>query len=181
MRIALVVGHSEQDGGAARVVDGVQEFEWNLELAEKIKSHDPGCFEIFTRKGWLPYREEIAEVYSRVDEWGAEASIEFHFNAVESPRATGAETFSSGSKGSLALAGAVQSAMVVSLGLRDRGVKIRNSRTGGRGYESLIAGQCPAILIEPYFGSNAADCKRADEKKDELAELIYRACVRWSA
>lgn len=177
MRFALVIGHSEQDGGAVRCVDGVQEYEWNLDLAHRIYDLDPERFEIFHRRGELPYEAEIAEVYQRVDDWGCDVSLELHFNA---GGGRGTETFSSGSRGSLRFARSVHPAMVDALCLADRGIKIRNNRTGGRGHESLVAGKAPALLLEPYFGDSAADCRRADERKDALARAIV-AGVRAAA
>ena len=41
-----------------------------------------------------------------------------------------------------------------------------------RGGESLYVGRAPAILVEPYFGSNANDCNAADVKRDALARAI---------
>ena len=36
MRVALEIGHSTRDGGAVRVTDGVQEYEWNKDLAVSV-------------------------------------------------------------------------------------------------------------------------------------------------
>jgi len=174
MRIAIVVGHSFEDGGAVRCVDGVQEHAWNTDLAEMIAAHDPKNIKIFHRKGSLPYKREIEEVYARVDAWGCDLSIEPHFNA---GGGTGTETFSSGSKGSLKAAAKVHAAIVKTLGLKDRGVKIRNATVKGRGYESLVSGKAPALLLEPYFGDNAGDCAVADNNKKALAAAIYLAAV----
>lgn len=174
MRVQLIPGHSTHDGGAVRVIDGVQEYAWNLDLAHRIHDLHPQMFEIFHRRGELEYGDEIADVYRRGDAWGCDLSLELHFNGA-SRRVTGTETFSSGSTGSLAYARAIHPAIVGVLGLRDRGIKIRNNKTGGRGHESLVAGRAPALLLEPYFGSNANDCRRADECKQQLAEAIYCA------
>ena len=173
-RVALIIGHDKQDGGAARCTDGMQEYEWNRDLASRIWQCDPTVFEIFLIDPSLGYSASIRDVYDRVDAWGCDLSIELHFNAA-SASATGTETFSSGSAGSLKFANAIQGTMVETLGLRDRGVKIRNRATKGRGYLSLVSGRAPAVLIEPYFGSNPSDCLRANERKQELAEAIYRA------
>lgn len=174
MRVALTPGHSTQDGGAVRVTDGIQEYEWNLDLVHRIYDLDPEMFEIFHRDGNLSYGSGIRKLYGEIDNWGCDLSIEVHFNAA-SALATGTETFSSGSRGSLKYAHAIHAAIVDTLGLRDRGVKVRNRSKKGRGYLSLVSGRAPAVLIEPYFGSNADDCHRADEQKQALAEAIYRA------
>ena len=175
MRAALIIGHDKRDKGAARCIDGVQEYDWNFDLAARIWKLDPRMFEIFHIDQSLAYVDSIEDVYGRVDAWGCDLTIEHHFNSVFSKNATGTETISSGSKGSLKFAQAIQAAMVETLGLRDRGIKIRNSQARVRGWRSMVSGRAPAVLLEPYFGSNENDCRRADEKKQELAEAIYRA------
>lgn len=173
-RIAIAIGHSPEDGGAVRVVDGVQEYGWNRDLANMIHDCDPKNIEIFHRRGDLPYSHAIAELYQRIDDWGCDLSIELHFNAFNS-RASYTVTLSSGSRGSLVHARAIQAAMVETLGLRDAGVKVRNRSQKGRGYLSLVSGRAPAVLVEPYFGDNPSDCAVADRNKRALARAIYRA------
>jgi N-acetylmuramoyl-L-alanine amidase len=174
-RVALIIGHDAADEGAVRCTDGVQEYSWNKDLANRIWKLDPQMFEIFHIDPSLGYSASIRDVYERVDAWGCDLSIELHFNAAASGSATGTETFSSGSRGSLKFAQAIHGAMVEALELRDRGVKIRNRKKKGRGYLSLVSGHAPAVLIEPYFGSNPSDCRRADERKQQLAEAIHEA------
>lgn len=175
MRVALEIGHSTRDGGAVRVTDGVQEYQWNKDLAHRIYDLDPPMFEIFHRRPDLGYTSAIRDLYDRIDRWGCDLSISLHFNSFHKSSASYTSTLSSGSRGSLRAAHAVQSAMVGVMGLHDAGVKIRNRRTRGRGWEILAFGRAPAILIEPYFGSNPSDCRRADECKQALAEVIYQA------
>lgn len=170
MKIAIVVGHNARAQGAVRVTDGKTEYHWNTDLAELIRDHDPDSIRIFRRVHQGSYSREIDRVYSEVDKWGADCSVELHFNSASSS-AHGCETLSSGTKGSLALAGHIQTRMKAALGARDRGVKTVSK--GGRGGRSLWAGQSPAALIEPYFGSHTASCHTADECKDQLAEAIF--------
>jgi len=82
------------------------------------------------------YSAEIDAAYDQVDDLGADASIELHFNAA-SPAATGTETLSSGSAKSLAMAGALQKAMLKYLQRPDRGLKVLGS--SDRGGRSLHA------------------------------------------
>lgn len=171
MKIAPVVGHNAKARGAVRA-DGVAEYEWNCELAEMIRQLDPENVKIFHR---TPGPGQVRRVYAETDAWGADVTLELHFNSVSDPSATGTETLSSGSRGSLKLARAVQAGMLKALGLRNRGIKVRNKVQRGRGYTSLIAGRAPAVILEPFFGSNPTDAKTADEKKEALARAIYEA------
>jgi N-acetylmuramoyl-L-alanine amidase len=175
MRIAVKVGHNVKAQGAVRK-DGISEWIWNCELADMIRQHDPDSVRVFLRE---PGAGGVRKAYAAVDAWNADVSIELHFNSVGSSQATGTETLSSGSKGSLALAEKVQEAMVGVLGLRDRGILIRTpwgkTKLERRGSTSLHAGKAPAVLIEPYFGSNPGDCATADRNKQALACAIYNA------
>lgn len=173
MKLAIVVGHTAVSGGAVRVTDNVREWDWNRHLAKLIEAHDPLNVKTFLRVSGGGYTREVKRVYAEVDAWGATASIELHFNSVGTPSAHGTETLSSGTPQSWKLAAAVNTAMVKALGFRNRGL-IKRERNE-RGGLSLWLGSAPAILIEPYFGSNPKECAIADRRKDELAEAIYTA------
>lgn len=174
--IALIIGHNACDQGAVRATDGRTEYDWNSDLAAAIRDRAPGMYTILRRNHRLGYTAEVREVYSVASGLGASATVELHFNGAW-PGATGTETLSSGSTGSLRLARLVQPAMVQALGLRDRGILVRK-RTD-RGGESLHAGRPPAVLLEPYFGSNSGDCAAADRHYRALVEAIHRACVEF--
>ena len=177
MKIALVIGHNSRAQGAVRVTDGRSEYDWNSDLAGMIRDHDPARIKIFTRQAGLGYSREIDRVYRECDMWGATCTIELHFNASASLSARGCLMLSSGSKGSMALANALQRHCLSVMENPDRGVVVRGRKD--RGGRSLWQGKAPAVLTEPYFGSNRADCMRADANMDQLAEAHYRAAMAW--
>lgn len=185
MKLAVVVGHNRISQGAVRSDTGESEFVYNTDLAKKMRDivgeqYPDLKLKIFHRTPGGGYTSEIERVYGEVDQWNADASIELHFNSAGDPRASGTETFSSGSSRSVRLAQEVQMEMVETLGLRDRGVKIRNSRTKGRGYLSLVSGRAPAILIEPFFASSSLGKTATDEQSERmaLAEAIVEGAVK---
>lgn len=170
-KIAIVIGHNPSAQGAVRVKDKESEYVWNSKLAAAIVKHGNGNVKVFRRQAGMEYYKEIDKVYDEVNAWGPDVALELHFNANENRTATGTETLSTGSTGSLALAKAVQANMVRVLGLRDRGVTTITSRErGGRG---IFRAKAPAILLETYFGSNYNDCNIVDERLDVLAKAIY--------
>jgi len=180
MKLAIVVGHNSASQGAVRQDTGESEFVWNGRLARRIErlAGDYGIqVRTFMRTPGGGYTREIERVYSEVDAWGADASVELHFNGASSPDATGTETLSSGTALSLRLAESVQREMVVALGLRDRGIKTRASTDRGGG--SLHSGRAPAILIEPFFGSSPVGNRATDEdsEQERLADAILRGAV----
>lgn len=176
-RIAIVVGHNDIAQGAQRVTDGRTEFDWNGQLAQMIAEHADADIEVkvFKRTRGGGYSREIDRVYAECDKWDADCTIELHFNGSANPNARGCETLSSGTKGSLELAREVQSRSLVALKQLDRGIKVR--KRGDRGGRSLWVGRAPAILTEPYFGSNVKGCIRADQSMDELADAVFRGAV----
>lgn len=173
MKIGIVIGHNSAAQGATRVTDGWSEFRWNSNLADMIKQHDPASIAIFRRQAGLGYSREIDKVYAETDAWGADVTIELHFNASPNPSARGCLMLSSGTPASRRLAAVMQEKCLRVMGNQDRGVIIRGRHDlGGR---SLWQGRAPAVMTEPYFGSNVEDCMRADISIDQLAEAHYRA------
>ncbi len=176
MKLAIVVGHNSQSQGAVRSDTGESEYVWNGRLAQRLHElgEDYGLdVKVFHRTPVGSYTREIEAVYDDVDDWNASASIELHFNGSASD-ASGTETLTSGTALSMMLAEDVQREMVISLGLRDRGIITR--RDSGRGYKSLVSGRSPAILIEPFFGSSGKGTAATDskEERESLANAILR-------
>ncbi|MGR1583355.1 N-acetylmuramoyl-L-alanine amidase [Thalassobius sp. S69A] len=177
MKLAVVVGHNARAQGAIRQDTGETEWSWNSKLAMRIYDLAPAAIDVkvfFRNPVIRSYTKEIQDVYRRSDEWGADATVELHFNSHHNPDATGTETLSSGSRMSLAYAGALQEHMLDALGLKDRGEKIVRT---GRGSASLISGKAPAALIEPFFGSSPEGLAATDEGRevDALARAILAA------
>lgn len=171
-RIAIIIGHNAAEQGAVRVTDGQTEYVWNGRLADMIAAHNPDQVGIFhRRKNPAGYRAEIGEVYALADEWGADVTCELHFNSFAGS-ATGTETWHATAAG-LEVAKPVQKAMVGALGLSGRGCKLAGPRA--LGYTSMVTGRAPAVLIEPYFGSNPTDCRAADANRLELAAGLFAA------
>lgn len=175
-KIALVVGHNPTAQGAVRASDGRTEYDWNGALAAAVMVQQPGMYRIFRR---TPGAGEIGRCYEAVNAWGADAAVELHFNGAAASTATGTETLTSGTRNSLRFAGLMQAAMVGALGLRNRGLITLPTRNSGRGATSLWSARAPAILIEPYFGSNKADCAAADRHYSALVRAIHGACVAY--
>jgi len=177
MKLAIVVGHNSASQGAVRKDTGETEFVWNGRLARRMERLAPDYgldVRVFHRTPGGGYRNEIARVYDEVDAWGADGSVELHFNGAASAAATGTETLTSGTALSMRLAESVQREVVIALGLRDRGIRTRARQDRGGG--SLHAGRAPAILIEPFFGSSPEGNRATDEdsEQERLADAVLR-------
>lgn len=158
VKLAIVVGHNHKARGAYSKYLRESEYPFNLDVAHQIAKAAEGTpvqVAIFQRKPSGSYKRELRDAYGKVDAWGADCSIELHFNAFDGP-ASGTETLHSTSTGSTELAQIVHHCMLDCFGLNNRGLLLRK-RFGGRGWYSMYAGKAPAILIEPGFGSHAGD------------------------
>lgn len=164
MRLALVVGHTRRSPGAWSPTLQLSEYQWNGELAAFIAQFSPHEVRVFWRDG-----HGIEGAYAAVAAWAATAAIELHFNSAVAVSARGSETLYRGALG-LPLAQALQRRVVAALGLPDRGAKLPFQ---GRGEASLTAlPSVPTVILEPFFGSNAEDCLRAEQRKQALASAI---------
>ena len=184
MKLAVVIGHNSRSQGAVRSDTNESEWEYNNHLYEYMvyvaANYRDLEIQKFLREPYGGYSKEIENVYNATDNWGADATVELHFNAAGDPSATGTETLSSGSSKSVLLAQEVQMELVETLGLRDRGIKIRNSRTKGRGYLSLVSGNAPAIIAEPFFATSKAGRLSSDSENErrKIAEAIVEGAYK---
>ena len=178
MKTAIIIGHNERAPGAVRVTDGVPEYIWNTKLAKRIQLY-ADCegrgddVQIFFRKAGLGYNAEIRECYARVNAWKPDQTIELHFNSFTAT-STGTEMlYAAGSTKGKILAQKVQDAVLNALGLSDRGSKAITRKD--RGGASVFAANAPAIIVEPFFGSNKSDCATVDANFDKCAQGIWKA------
>jgi N-acetylmuramoyl-L-alanine amidase len=177
LKLGIIVGHTSAKPGA-RGIGLEHEYHYNTEVAKDLRDYaqqtystGPNIVEVE-----LFYRNQggVAAAYGRADAWGANYTAELHYNSVGNTGVSGTETLSSGSRGSLAFAHAVQEAhcLVMGRGGKSRGIKIRNRQNRDRGWFSLVAGNAPAILTEPGFGSNPSDAQQLFQKRFILGRAI---------
>lgn len=175
-RVALCVGHSRKingkiEGGAVSV-GRVNEHTYNRELALMIEAQLDGMgipsfiVASYQGNGYTAAQKWLA---SHLKEQGATAAIELHFNSADASSATGHEwLFWASSKKGRLLAGELDDSMLEMFpDLNRRGIKPKGS--GDRGAEFLKLTHCPAVIAEPFFGSNPEDWKLAVEKKADIA------------
>ena len=186
MKIAICVGHSRKingrtEGGAISV-DGTSEWEYNSGLADMISDqldtlgHQVGIIDDYQGSGYTAAMEWVAD---QVEEWDADCAIELHFNSA-TPLGNGHEWlhWATSSRGK-ALAAHVEAAVIEAVPeLRQRGVKAKGK--GDRGGAFLRVTHCPALIAEPFFGSNEEDWQIAIEKKVAIAKAIAHGIDAWA-
>lgn len=163
MKICINAGHCPGlDSGAVGTY--LQEANVTKEIAEIVCAdlQAVGYEALFVQEN------ELYDITDASNAFGADAFVSIHCNAATNTEAKGTETFaySSGSAGDK-LANHIQSQLIKSLGMVDRGVKYAN-------YYVLKYTDCPAVLVETAFISNVEDEKLLSQKKAEFAHAIAR-------
>lgn len=178
--IAICVGHSRKisgryDGGAYSVPLKINERDFNLKVAHKLSAN-------LTRKG-IPskifdnyagggYGSAMTDVARQVRDAQAVFAIELHFNSA-SPTANGHEWLHWHSSITGAdIAKKFENEFKKAFpSIKARGIKpIRKTDRGGKFLELT---HCPAVILEPFFGSNEDDCE--DISIDGLATAYANA------
>ncbi|MDQ7826578.1 MAG: N-acetylmuramoyl-L-alanine amidase [Candidatus Eremiobacteraeota bacterium] len=152
-KICLDAGHGGKDGGAHGPA-GTDEKDMNLAVSLKTKADLEKCgAEVILTRGddtfiSLHDRTEIAE------KEGCDIFVSTHFNSAAKKKrlAEGTETFwyTKGDSEDKKLATELQTNLVQTIGLKDRGVK-------QAGFQVLREADMPAALIEPAFISNPSE------------------------
>lgn len=177
--IALCVGHSRQINdrpeGGADSVGGVSEWTYHRELATMIRetlSESRVAARIYADYGPGSYgsAQRLLATVLRRDR--VTIAVELHFNSSDSPAATGHEwLYWHASSASKRLAESLSAEMSLSFPeIKTRGAKPKDA--ADRGAEFLRGTHCPAVIAEPFFGSNPADWKTATSRKYSLARAI---------
>ena len=127
----------------------------------------------------------LSELYKKLDEDNIQTAIELHFNAA-SPKAQGHEWlyWHSSEKGRL-LARALRDSFEDCFPqLISRGIKPKQKGSRGAGFLRLT--HCPAVIAEPFFGTNNEDFDLALNSKEGMAlsiaggiELYRELSERW--
>jgi N-acetylmuramoyl-L-alanine amidase len=194
--IGICIGHSRlisgrRDGGAVSTA-GFSEWTWNSEVAREMQKalHVAGVRStIVDRYQGGGYDAAMTWLGNHLRGLGCEAAVELHFNFA-GPTATGHEWIHwRGSAGGKALAerfDARFSAVAPTLdrrGLKDRvSGRIAPPGMNNRGWQFLARTHCPAIIAEPFFGSNPRDVERIQAIGPQAIGRAYALAVMdWRA
>lgn len=175
-RLAIVVGHSKASSGARAVAPiSQQEYHWNRGVADRME--DAASAAGIATKICLRDVGGIQGAYEAAAAFAPAGIIELHFNSFHKPTARGTETLhSDDNPKSKFLAKRVHDAMLAVFrdGSGDRGVKVLTP--GGRGHGNVSARpDIPTVLVEPFFGSNPAECRLAHDRIQQYAEGLVTA------
>lgn len=171
-RVAIVVGHTSKRPGAVSV-GGVSEYRFNDPIAHMVADKLAAIDGV---EGFVVYRglpNALRALPAKINAQRPDLILSLHFNAA-SFSASGSEMlYCKGSKNGRRFARLLQKEILAALGVRDRGVKSRVRKDRG-GY-LLTKTAAPAVIAEPFFGSNRKDWDKAKNAKNEIADAYVRA------
>jgi len=178
--IAICIGHSRKisgryDGGAYSVPLKISERDFNLKVAtelQKILADRKISSKIFSDYAGSGYGTAMFNVANQVRMARATFAIELHFNSA-SPEASGHEWlyWHSSLLGRRIAQKFNDEFSKVFPKIKARGLKsIMKQDRGGKFLELT---HCPAVILEPFFGSNAQDCAKINP--DQLAVAYANA------
>ena len=180
--IAICVGHSRPGDGGSLSVDGTCEHIFNSRIAaltaSRLSQMGEACTMIAGYQG-ASYGAAMIWLAKRLTDIGASVAVELHFNDSDSSSASGHQWLHWGrSARSQRLArlldGRMQAAFPT---LPARGlVPVTMADRGGDFCRST---PCPAVICEPFFGSNPADWALMSTHQDRLAQVIADGLVDW--
>jgi N-acetylmuramoyl-L-alanine amidase len=179
--VALCVGHSRRlpaghpEGGAWTHDGKFSEWKWNqfigrMAAAALHERHGIACF-LVDDYGARSYGAAMAWLARELRGLGnIRLAVELHFNSA-SATANGHEWLHwPGSPQGRLLATELHLAMIRKFpGIRARGVK---TPVDGRGDAFLKLTHCPAVIAEPFFGSNPHDWATVSARADSLVNAL---------
>lgn len=174
--VAISVGHTRDAQGAVSV-GGVTEFAYNLIVAKHVKR--------FLKRSGVRVvvvlersRLGIKDLVRRVAAERPVCAVELHFNSAVDRSAHGTEMLWADPK-AYPLAELVQKRTVQALGLRSRGLKERRSGDGSTYLLGMERHGIPALMYEPFFGSNRGDWERAKSAHEDVARGLSNGIIDW--
>ncbi len=180
--IAICVGHSRSGDKGAVSAGGISEHAYNSRLARILSTvlRERGLpNQVIDSYEGAGYSAAMRWVAKEVRQIGATVAVELHFNSAENLSATGHEwLFWAPSTHGRFLAQALDRQMRAAFpALKARGIK--SIHPGDRGAEFLRLTPCPALICEPFFGSNESDWQLAAHSSDKLAGAIAGGLADW--
>lgn len=178
MKIATISGHSVISKGAVGNA-GMSEFDFNEEVLVEMarrkmypSEHEFGHF--YRDADIVGYEKQMKNLHIQIDAWGADVSIEFHFNDYHDKTVNGNEVLYC-SNGGKRIA-EIFDEELDTLPNRDRGIKKVTALDHGGGF--CCKGKSYAIIVEPFFATNQDDFMHDGKNRMLLLEAYSNALKR---
>ncbi len=181
-RVAICVGHSREGDSGAVSVGNVNEWCYNRDVAEVLRDQlkQRGIYSVIIDDyPASSYTAAMRACAKEVDKHNVDIAIELHFNSYSSSAAEGFEylyyeSSSKGKKLALCLEKAHEEAVQPQ---KNRGIKSVGSK--GRGIGFLRSVKPPAVICEPFFGSNPKEWVLLGQKPSTVANIYATGITKY--
>lgn len=178
--VAICVGHSRSGDRGAVSFDGYSEHAFNTDVAKLVQRALPAQYKgvIFNKYAGNGYAAAMTDVAAQCRAVKAAIAVELHFNSA-GPVANGNEwLYWHSSANGRELAAAFETEFTKEFpNSRKRGIKPINAADRGALFLKLTP--CPALICEPFFGSNKAESAQYGANKQALANAYAAAIDRY--
>jgi len=182
--IAICVGHSRVGDTGAVSALGYSEREYNGKVAQFLATHlqrlrfSPIVFDKYPFTG---YGKAMNWLAKQIKDAGCSLALELHFNCAEDQAANGHEfLYDAGSVRGQRAAKCFDDGMLRDFpNFRSRGLVATTGGMNGRAF--LHGTHCPAVILEPFFGSNLTEAKFFGSRQTELAQCYAGSVQRYCA
>lgn len=175
-RVAICVGHSRIGDRGAVSVGKVSEWVYNSEVAEalRLRLEDSGVdVDVISAYPRHTYRAAMKWLADRMQGKGYDCVLELHFNS-SGKAANGYEyLYLKTSTAGKRLAWCLNSAHNRVVGGHQRNRGSHPVSAGQRGYSFLSLTPAPAVICEPFFGSNENEWAMYAHDCEKLAGIYF--------
>lgn len=173
-RVAICVGHSRRGDKGAASLSGVTEWDYNSKVAEclgRLLKQRGFTSQVIDDYPKSTYRGAMDWLRSRTPTSKFDIILELHFNSFSDTKANGYEYLymDESDEGEKLATALNESHLATSRWQAERGA--RPVRKGYRGYSFLSKVAPPAVICEPFFGSNPTEWKLLADGQEEIAEI----------
>ena len=179
--VAICVGHSRTGDSGAVSVGGMPEWSYNSIVADLLMrkvgeaGHRARVYKLYEGRS---YGAAMRWIGKRLRQDGADIALEIHFNAA-GESAEGFEylhwySSRNGKRLARCLGDAHRNA---GTGQKNRGLKPIRPEDRGGGF--LRRTHCPAVITEPFFGSNPGEWGKFATAQEKVAEIYASGLTKY--
>jgi N-acetylmuramoyl-L-alanine amidase len=181
MRVFVNPGHAPDgnpDPGAVNESTGLRECDVVLLISNKVSKY----LEAVGYETHVLQSDRLNEICETANDWDADLFVSIHCNSAATEQANGTESwYCYGAEKGQQLAQCIDSQIVKSIAINDRGIKSAKPRVNG--LYVLTNTNMPSVLAETAFISNSSDEKilASTEGQDQFARAIARGITDYIA
>lgn len=172
--VAICVGHSRVGDSGAESISGSPEWNYNKRIAELLRMEltrrniNSVVFSSYQGRG---YGSAMAWIATQLNLFNVDFAVELHFNASDNSQANGFEfLYWNTSKRGKKICELFQQVFKKKYpNNTDRGIKALTLKSRGALFTRLTS--MPAVILEPFFGTNATEWDHFGRNPNGVADL----------